>query len=270
MPASYNVIPVLQTPTVNPGETVKIEIYISGAGNTWRKRLHILHPYPDLFQENVGTISPGIAQIPAEEADDDMTVHREDGDQAATEGDSGYIARPYKDAPEEYRIDHEMGVVATAIAIPDWLFQPVPEGLIRGNEHGAGEGPAPHFPVKLSEGKWGETAPWVMELNISEDAEPGDYELDFIFTYETEIIISSRRSVQIHVNDWIEKRQPNLKRVVVTIALLSLLSQAIGPILSLISGLLGYLGLYYGKDFVGIISPVIDRAPAADRFRRDF
>ena len=74
------------------------------------------------------------------------------------------------------------------------MFQPVPEVAMSQTTDSTGEERPPHIPPKLTEGKLWEKASWVMELNISEDAEPGDYELVLIFTYETGIFSSNKKA----------------------------------------------------------------------------
>ena len=119
MPTSYNIVPVLQTPDINPGDTVRIEIFISGAGEIGRRCLHILHPYRNLFEENVGKIFPGLASVSAAEVDDEDITILGEGEIPAPEVESGYVARSAEHVDDEYGTVHKMTEFATMVNVPD-------------------------------------------------------------------------------------------------------------------------------------------------------
>lgn len=214
MTASYNIVPVIQNPEVNRGDSINVDFYISGAGETGRKRIHILHPYPELFQEDVGSIYPGMVLVPPEEVKENSNAS------------SRIMAR--QDAPENHRKEGNVDFVGSQISVPDWILEEVPGSRVREISPPT-PGPAPDtFPMKLSEGVMGETAPFHLELNIADDADPGEYEITSIFSYESASSIKSDKdTVVFHVNDWIEERQPTLTRVVILIALITLTLQGI-------------------------------------------
>lgn len=223
-PGSCRIIPILQNPRVDRGEVVKIYIYISGAGDIGGeehqgpKRIKIFHHYDNLFAEDAGMGKIGF--VPVRESD----IEQEETNFVGSDSSSGWAVLPRDEAPESYRVDIQVGSEHSTIHLPDWVFEEVPvESEAVSSEIGHGSEQST-FPDKLAEAGWGGKPPVILELNIAEDAEPGDYDIDFVFSFTSDgEIITEDDTVTFHVNNWIEEKQPYLKWAVVTIALLGIL-----------------------------------------------
>lgn len=236
MISSYEVVPLLQDPDVEPGDTIHIDIFLSGGGRIAERRLEIFHSYDGLFEEEVGSIRFMGNKVPRDYVEEHLEVEYDE--QIIERNGEEYVFFFRNNDLEGFSLstmERELDDVATNIHIPSWMKIPQSNYGPEENKPESSGSDIEYIRPKLFELTYEGTPPFELELNISENADPGDYEIPCVLTYNTDlgVIKNSRENIQFHVNDRIEQRQPRLKYIVVLVAVLSLLLQAYPPLVDL-------------------------------------
>lgn len=203
---SYSIIARNRTPTINPGEILEIELFLSGYGIPEKNKLHVQWSSPYV----VNAKDPG---------------YIEEWITAEPNGSKGRIN--IRGSSEPRRIP--LNETGATIRLQRYLFaevQTVPE-------YG--------FANVAAEGKWEvegipeAVPPFLFLINSDKKAQPGDYEVSFTFTYgKYQDLLQDHRLVQFHVTSRLERLQWLLYLGVI-IAFLSLVLSAIGAIVDFFS-----------------------------------
>lgn len=180
MEPEYTVIPVVQTSHADPGETIRIFVYISGWGDVEQKKLNVIHDHPEIVLEE----SPGELRAAIQDGRDKMT---------------GEYIEPA--TGENYLQTHDMDETGAYIGLGDSFFK----------------GDSRHnytdwiIPFLLAEEKHDNYPPVEYRLNTREDATPGDYNITFCLTYSKgEEVDQSSKEVTVHVNSWPQQHRTAL------------------------------------------------------------
>lgn len=200
----YTLIPIVRTPNVDPGDTFEVDLFVSGAGYPAENKLTTYHSHPNLVnQSNPGNLAVNIGWsnqgLVAGESAQSSEVHISERKLSPT----GFIMELSNANFCEYKLLDNYSENNS----PDWSYPP-----------------------KLSEHSHDDLAPLQYRLNIDENADPGDYEISFIFTYGEEStgddlqINQDRQDVSVHVNTRTEQLEPIPSIAVISGAVIALLS----------------------------------------------
>lgn len=216
MSSAYTLIPVLRTPTVDPGDKAVIDLYISGTGGLEKNKLVMNWANEELTADDPGKIKLGFEVAEAEE------------------GGIGIGFVEDRELPESnvFSIDQ----AGATVSLPDWVCAPVEErtpGMSHTVYDGQGfDTAAPDSYKQIASETRGRHPPIRIEINIDEGAQPGDYPITFAFFYNSGIMEKpyfDRRELQLHVNNRRERWEPVPTYIAVaggTAAVLSLISQS--------------------------------------------
>lgn len=187
MKASYELISIAERSHVNPGEVAQIKLYITGYGDVNRNKLHVLYSVPDfLSSSDPGSIYLPIAGL-CDDSDEMVGIA------------SGKIVG-----------EKELGDTGTMIHLPSsYFYEPSRK---RKDEA---------LPDIAAEGSHEGMAPIEIRINSDENTPPGDYEFTLTFSYEDGQgeIQQSQQTTTIHVNNWVEKNQTELRIVALALTL---------------------------------------------------
>lgn len=173
MQSSYSIVPKLQTPRIDPGDGIDIDVYLTGWGPTARNKLGIIHSHPDEWYDT----------------DDPGTLF----DRIAEEEGTG---NPVSLADEDAAFD--MNRVGTFGSFSPGYFSE-----LRDHE------PADYeLPFIYSETHHATGAPLSVEIKTSDEIKHGDHEIKFVFTYVTDDEVEQDvRTVAFHVRPWWERHR---------------------------------------------------------------
>lgn len=196
MSSAYTLIPVCQDPDVSPGETLIVDLYISGIGDLDKNKLYINFANENLADKaDPGEIKIGIGPQMIEER----------------------LVPTFLD-PEDLPSDNIYSVdgFGAIIGLPSWITSIANQrdsGPKRLGDEDYEEielqDPEVYDPI-LTETRDG-IPPIRLELNIDSNAKPGDYTLVFVLVYDSGFMNKKyfdRREVQIHVNTLRERWEP--------------------------------------------------------------
>lgn len=200
----YTIVPVLQTPQVNPGDSINIDIYITGAGQMSRNKLYLNYSYENVFQSSVGTISPGFK---------------------VEETEGGTELRSKTELDDETELEWELGSVGNTIGLPDWIFHPIPDKATKTGQFSGIDGAPETYPQRLSEVSLKGEPPLQLTLNTANGASDGDYDVTIVFIYKSgKQIYRDERKVQFHVNNLREEYEPTPTIIAVMAGLAAVIS----------------------------------------------
>jgi hypothetical protein len=178
--SEYTPIPIVRTPEINPGEEIKIDIYLSGTGIPEQNRLFI-SPNKNL----VGDEDPGEVRTYIQQATNDIT-----GETEAVSGENHVQIWPVARS-------------GAHIGLRDANFYPVPdmeetEGFLH---------------PRVSERDHDNHAPVEVQIN-SRRCNPGEYSIPVVFIYESEGDIKlARQEASVYVRTWAERHRRALEAI---------------------------------------------------------
>jgi len=180
MKSSYQLIPRVVTPSINPGDKIEIDFFISGYGPVKKCKLNIFHSSKKLINEK----DPGKIEWSIQVAKDKTT---------------NKIIQPV--SGNDYKGKHNLDHVGAFIYLNEGFFlddpriTSTPFGLAR----------------IMSENTWDKLFPLSMMINTLKDVSSGNYTLDLNFTYsDGDEISTNHKTVVIHVRNWKEKNEKKL------------------------------------------------------------
>lgn len=188
-PSSHVPIPILRTPTIDPGEEVTVDLFVSGAGDVDWCYLTVLHAHPEIVQQrDSGDLIRG--------------VHIRNGE----------VLRGTEDLAEVGLEKIGLNQTGCRIGIDTELLKKGSRdelGLLE-QTHPQDDG----------------DPPFRLKLKTSDDAPPGgDYEISFILVYETaEAIVTARAPVEVHVRTIREQHSKELVAATIAGAMIALIS----------------------------------------------
>jgi|GEM_PF-5399994 len=198
----YQIVPSTDRVAVSKGESANFSVYLTGYGEIQRQKMTLFLDYDSLLSSEGGEIS-----IP-------FAMH-EDGSISygapAIESDNQFV--------------HDIESNTATVFLSEILLHDSPSFDFP-SENNAEEG---LYPTIIAEGDWGEHAPIEVELNIAEEAKPGDYKFQIYFMYSDRLeAYQSESQVKIHVRSKVEEYEPWPQRFAIfggLIALISLIYQ---------------------------------------------
>ncbi|UOO94278.1 hypothetical protein MUK72_09880 [Halococcus dombrowskii] len=205
MEPEYSLMLQTNRTAVNPGDTVTIEVYITGWGRANRGKLSIVYSNPELISEQNPPTS--------EERVTSKQVY------------TG-VQYPQNKPPSD--VERQLDSIGTAIRLNDGYFMSHPEILTN-----------PGYPPIISEVSLGDRKPPIaININVSETAAPGDYYITFTMSYgHGSLIKQDQQRVNIQVNTLPEYFRREIELAVV----LGGIGAVIAIILPLASDLSGIL-----------------------------
>jgi hypothetical protein len=219
--SSYIIVPRILNPVIDAGETIIIEIYISGSGHIEKNKMNVNMPSKQLVDlQNPGTIYSDIS----------LLQEIATGKTQALRG---------KNIPVESRVPpHKLDGYGVTIVINDAYF--FETGSLGKNY---AKGLAAIEAEKLHD----KMAPFVLEINTSRKARRGDYGIDISFTYSDGAeMATDHKVVNVHITDWVEKYSKWLEII------------GLGAALATIIGLLALYGAQFNLIFEQNPSPPLN------------
>ncbi|MFA9503925.1 hypothetical protein ACERIM_14270 [Natrinema sp. H-ect1] len=194
----YEIVPSTNKISVSKGEKATLRIYLTGYGEIERHKLTMFLEYDSLLSGEGGNFS-----IPFAKNEDGGISYGK----PAIESDDQFV--------------REIEGNSTTVYITDFIFFDSPAFEFP-DEKGSEDW---MYPVIISEGDWGKHAPIEVELNIDEDAEPGDYDFQMFLMYSDRLeSYQSSTTVKIHVQSKVEEYEPWPQRFAIFGALVALAS----------------------------------------------
>lgn len=183
---SFILIPVVTTPSINPGEYIEIEYYFTGSGFPFN------HP-PDhaKLYVNFSGIDP----------ESDIEVMSAISGGIHPEDESKHVVHTGEKGLEKFSMSADSP--SFTYGLGKHYFAP------RSAEVGDS---SENMPPLLGESKHGGYPPLTVMFKASTDQPPGDYEIRSVLTYEQDDIIDSDESLStVHVTNWVQRRGKLLK-----------------------------------------------------------
>jgi hypothetical protein len=197
MSCKYSIIPIILESTLNPGDTLKIRVFVTGYGEIKHNKLFINHHPTLISKENPGKMRTCI-----------KLGTNEEGKQFALTGKK-YI--------QFWDLEKEGAIVGHFVK---GYFLPLPNTI---TDYGLPQIHGETIPQGLY--------PLEIDLNISKECPPGDYLLNFDFTYEDdEDIYQDKNVAKVHVKSWLERHKVCITIVTIGLAILGII---IGAIMSM-------------------------------------
>lgn len=196
MDVEYSTIAVNRTPTIDPGDTIEIDLYWSGNGVPDKNRLYLNYNRNLVNKDNTGEIRTFVKK--------------------AVDTDTGEV---FPVSGTEHMQKSELEIPGTEIGFVETLFHPDSQarpdhmlsGVISESDH---EG---HSPVEV-------------RINTAK-CPPGEYSVAAVFNYQiNDIIKQDRVDIDIHVNTWSEthRRKLEIGALIGVIASIGILATSIG------------------------------------------
>jgi hypothetical protein len=174
-PVVYSLVLRNRTPVINPGDSLGIEIFLSGYGVPKKNKLDVKFSSPYVVNiKNPGTLTAGISVL--------------------LNATTGEIIRPITDLPKTYKLDE----VGADVTLNYGFFLSMPDTKFNSNE----------VDQIVSETEWNGSAPILLTINTSNDAPSGDYDVIFTFTYGDEQLLSQDQKVaHFRITSWWERNE---------------------------------------------------------------
>lgn len=196
----YSLILRNRTPIVNPGETVNIEVYLSGYGIPEKNKLDIKWSSPYVVHDkNPGTVTYCIK----------LATDKTTGKSQPVTGNQFL---------ESLNLE---SVGIDAILNQGFFF----------NNPTVAEVDKSGFCPVVSENQWDKNPPLLLSLNTARNALSGDYDITFTFTYGSEQNIhQDYKLTQFHITSRWERNQAWITISATIVAFLALIATAIGSV----------------------------------------
>ena len=174
MIASFVLVPKLRTPRINPGNSIEIEVFITGSGLIKQNKLYISWSLPYLINAS----DPGVLECCIKIAKDSTT-----GKMSPLSG-------------SKYLEAFKLSPIGATVVLNEGNFMDIPKQ----------SGPPNALPRIMCENMWDGLSPLLLKVNTSPKARPGDYEITLVLMYfDGTNIQADQKNVVVHVKDWIER-----------------------------------------------------------------
>jgi len=192
---SYSLVAIQETSTIDPGDPIKISLYITGTGEITQNQLFVGHEHPDLVGANKGRLETCLV------VDDGVIT----GEKAEAHG-----------AP----VVKDLSGAGGHVSLQNELFQQMDPSEFEDDVD------IPHFSVPYTGTRHNEIPPLQYVLETDDDADPGEYELPIVLFYEVdgEERYRERETVSVHVNTTREQIEPVPTAAVILGGITSVLS----------------------------------------------
>lgn len=197
---AYSLILRNTSPIIDPGRTLRVEVYLSGYGTPEKNKLSMNWSIPDVIDDK----DPG------------SVVHCV---KATVDTATG---KPKPLAGQVYTESRTIGKNGMEVVLNEGHFLDVPnlEGLPK---HG--------FSPVIAESGSGTSPPLLLSLKTAEHAPSGDYDVTFVLTYSSgQSIHQDCKSTQFHVTSWWDRNQAWIALCATLAALAALILTAVGAV----------------------------------------
>lgn len=200
---SYRVIPVLNTPEISGGDDIVIEIYLSGYGVPEKAKLHVVYSGIEVSKSASTTmLTAGASEINSTDENGNEVVFRGGGEATGTENleKSHLIFIP--DLPLFYPTDAVFGENSTGFTAPP--------------SHSELEYPGDNEADSM-------ISPITLTIPTRSDHTPGDYniELTLTTTDKHKNVYTTKETVSVRVQDWVERNNKKLRAIAVFLAIVT-------------------------------------------------
>lgn len=198
--ANYTIIPVNNTPEINPGNTIAIDLYLSGGGVPDESVMYINYNKSLVDIDSPGKISAFVGQGLDQETEELIPI-------------SG----------DEYEQSQPIKLPATLVELPKTMYYPEPP-----------EEPGVITAPLASESDHETHSPLEIQINTAK-CPPGDYYITIVLNYISgEEVLQDRQESKVHIRTWRERNRNKIEiagiiGVIASIGLL-LLSSGILPL----------------------------------------
>ena len=201
----YEIVPVVKTRAVNPGDTVKIDVYCTSTGIPKQNRMRL-----DYDETLVSKQLPGEGRVPNIWVRKNGRPEAESDDENTTEADGG----------EQWTIDLDAeprndGVERTEVTLNPLSFDRNPQP----------EAPAGASTYSVTDSPRFISPPAEIEIRTDENCKPGDYEIPFEFAYpDKEGVTQITTETSVHVNSFHEAHRLPIASLLLMAGLLTVLT----------------------------------------------
>lgn len=255
----YTPIPAIRRSSIEPGDDVTIDVFLSGQGNIHQNKLTIIPSSDELIDVEVE-----LGDVDWENVFSEGTTE----DDIEVEEDAGEISCLYYApvvAKNDQGIEKSVGTIgklykrdfhgaSTTVSLSDISFNllyesssssnqmqvtpteslyhsieresDLPEGTRIDDDHPSADensiAPQGHPPIRLT-------------FSSNENVSPGDYQIHFIFTYFDGIIMQSSRNADIHVKTWVERNNEYLRKFAIILSIIIVILSLITMVATVIA-----------------------------------
>lgn len=219
MTGVYSIIPRVRTPSINAGEPIEIEVFLTGYGNSVKDhKFQVSYSSPIFAKDHKGRV--GFIEYcikVAKEANGRIT--------GILSGDAEW------ENPETHEIvkavHHDtLDPVGTTLTLNEGYFMSIKEAKrVSGMEVDEKD------PRMLGEMTHDGRPPILLKFNTLPNATKGDHDifLTLFYTVSSDLKMD-QKIVTIHINSWIEKHQKTLQRIAVILGLSALVAAIVQAI----------------------------------------
>jgi len=185
MKSSYEIIPKLITPSIKGGETVEIELFMSGYGKVIKNKLNVTFSSKKMFDMT----NPSFAEYNIV-----FAVNEKTGEKF-----------PFADKTTYSKIN--LDPTGATINLNEGFFSDVEsENNLKMSKVG--------FPQIMPERVFERQPPFRFSFNTNKDTPAGNYDIDFVLTYsDGDEITTNHKKVTIHVKSFLEKYEKKFKLI---------------------------------------------------------
>lgn len=193
MRSAYALIPRLRKPSIDPGDKVEIEIFMTGYGPVKQNKLFISYSSPKLIDVE----NPGVLEYCISTAKDTRT---------------GKIISPV--SGKKYLKSHLCDPVGLIVVLTEGYFLDIPKQ----------SPPSNAIPMIMPEHTWDGMPPLLLALNTSKKTPPGDYDIYLVLTYSArKQILTDQKKVTVHVKSAVERHWKKATILAIAITAFSIL-----------------------------------------------
>ena len=193
----YTLAPVIRTPSVNPGDEIRIDVYICGYGLPTENKLTIFNSHPQILPD-----SPIVGEA---KLNIDGLIDKESNKIEYLLTSKALEERGFKTTQPLTKYGHTMGIPA-AFFVDDITWG---QNIQVDERADVEEVLKEYIPRTMSETALGGEPPLRLEFATSEAATPGDYELQLVLSYKSDgVIRNSQKEIPIHIKSKREQLEP--------------------------------------------------------------
>lgn len=194
-PPVYEIVPVLETTSISPGEEIKLNLYLTGKGMPTKSKVSVNYAGIPVDTSRNGRV--------------EFSIHAGvSGEDFATVSGENFVS-------ETSFPDHEIGAFVTGLN--PLYFTDNPEAKEELQEY--------HFSPTMAETEHGGVPPIKIIIPTRESIDPGTYKITSSLVYERNDVTPSvtKQAVEVEVQDWVDRNRRQLRKAAIAIASIAVL-----------------------------------------------
>lgn len=213
MTCAYSIVPRVRTPSINAGDSIEIEIYLTGYGNNVKdNKFQTSYSSPIFAKDDKGKV--GFIEFCIKVAKDANGIIR-----GVLSGDAEW-KNPKTNKIEKAVHPHPLDPVGTTVTLNEGYFMSVKEA-----DRLSGRAVDEEDPRILGELTHDGRPPILLKFNTLPDARTGDHDIVLTLFYSVGSDLKmDQKIVKIHINNWIEKHQKKLQWIAIILGLSALVA----------------------------------------------